>query len=351
MAHGNVNSCGLVYYKGDSMQSIKQQMKSCTLCPRNCRVNRVEGQTGVCGQTGEIKVARADLHMWEEPCISGENGSGAVFFSGCALHCVFCQNHNIAAGSAGKNITVERLAQIFLELQEKGANNINLVTASQFVPQIVKAIKLARENGLRLPVVYNTSAYEEVETLRMLEGYVDIYLPDLKYVDNKLSNKYSHASDYFEKASAAIEEMVRQVGEPEFVKEEPKRAEAPEHVEACKSFGVTEYQERSEQGESLIMTRGVIVRHLLLPGCTEDSKAVLEYLLSTYGEQIFISIMNQYTPLPHVDAYPELTRRVTEEEYEEVIDFALAHGIENGFIQEGGAAEESFIPEFDGKGV
>ena len=194
-----------------------KEMENCMLCPRECGVNRKKGEMGVCGQTAAIKAARAALHMWEEPCISGQNGSGTVFFSGCNLGCIFCQNHNIATGKAGIEISIERLAEIFLELQEKGANNINLVTAGHFVPQVVEALKLAKQQGLYLPVVYNTSSYEKVETLRLLEGYVNIYLPDLKYVDSTISSRYSHAADYFTCDSAAIEELVRQVGEPEFV--------------------------------------------------------------------------------------------------------------------------------------
>lgn len=334
---------------------MDRQMTACRLCPRKCGVDRTKNERGICGQTGELRVARAALHMWEEPCISGKRGSGAVFFSGCALHCVFCQNYSIADGQAGKIIAVERLAEIFLELQEQGANNINLVTAGHFAPQVAAALDKARAQGLTLPVVYNTSAYEEVETIRRLEGYVDVYLPDLKYVDSALSRKYSHAADYFVKAKAAIAEMVRQTGEMEFVAEgglrrNTGRTQGESGQAGCR-MGVAEYQQRSEQGESLIMTRGVIVRHLLLPGCREDSKRVLDYLLDTYGDRIFISIMNQYTPLPHVADYPELMRRVTEQEYEEVIDYALERGITNGFIQEGDTAEESFIPEFDESGV
>lgn len=341
---------------------IDIRMRSCMLCPRKCGVDRTQGEKGVCGQTDELRVARAALHIWEEPCISGSRGSGAVFFSGCALHCVFCQNHAIADGAAGKSITVGRLAEIFLELQAQGANNINLVTAGHFTPQVMKALDLAKRQGLTLPVIYNTSAYEEAETIRSLEGYVDVYLPDLKYVDPILSRKYSHASNYFEKAGAAIAEMVRQTGEMKFVLEmETAGSQAVEDrgklagSQATRgqkeTMGVAEYQRRSEQGESLLMTRGVIVRHLLLPGCTEDSKRVLDYLLDTYGDRIFISIMNQYTPLPHVAAYPELNRRVTDREYNAVIDYALERGLENGFIQEGETAEESFIPEFDNFGV
>lgn len=316
-------------------------MKACVLCPRRCKADRRKGQTGICGQNAEIKVARASLHMWEEPCISGEHGSGTVFFSGCALHCVFCQNHTIANGDQGKVITIERLAEIFIELQEKGANNINLVTAGHFIPQVIEALLRAKKAGLHLPVVYNTSGYEEVEALRLLEGYVDVYLPDFKYVDSNISGYYSYAPDYFEKAKAALQEMVRQTGIMEFSDEKTK----------LKKIGVEEYQERSEKGESYIMTKGVIVRHLLLPGCLEDSKRVLKYLIKEYGDRIFISIMNQYTPLPHVKKYTELDRKVTEQEYEVLLDYAIALGIKNGFLQEGDVAEESFIPDFDGSGV
>ena len=297
--------------------------KVCTLCPRNCGVDREIGEKGVCGQTEELKVARAALHFWEEPCISGETGSGTVFFSGCSLHCVFCQNEQIANGTVGKMITIDRLAEIFLELQQQGANNINLVTPGHFIPQIKEALLIAKERGLGLPVVYNTSSYESVEALRSLEGLVDIYLPDFKYMSNNLSEKYSHAPDYAKVAKAAIAEMVRQTGSPLF----------------------------DEAGEEGLMKRGTIVRHLMLPGCIEDSKAVLQYLYETYGERIYISIMNQFTPLENVTGYPELNRKVTDEEYEELIDFAIDLGIEQGFVQEGGTAEESFIPDFGCQGV
>lgn len=298
-------------------------MKKCTLCPRNCLVDRTKGERGICGQNDKLKVARAALHYWEEPCISGKEGSGTVFFSGCALHCVFCQNANIANGTAGKEISIERLAEIFLELQEKKANNINLVTPGHFVPQIVMALQAAKNQGLVIPVVYNTSSYECVDTIKKLEGLVDIYLPDFKYMDTGLSAKYSHATDYSEVAKKAVGEMVRQTGGAVFL----------------------------HNDEDDLISRGTIVRHLLLPGCVEDSKAVIRYLYETYGNRIYISIMNQFTPLPGVKKYPELNRRVTEEEYEEVVDYAISLGVENGFIQEGETAEESFIPEFDGEGV
>jgi putative pyruvate formate lyase activating enzyme len=268
-------------------------------------------------------VARAALHYWEEPCISGSEGSGAVFFSGCPLHCVFCQNREIAAGNAGKKISVERLAEIFLELQEKGANNINLVTAGHFAPQVIKALESSKRQGLTLPIVYNTSSYESVDAIKSLEGLVDIYLPDFKYMDETLSRRYSHAPDYSVVAKAAIAEMVRQTGSARF---------------------------RNGDEEDL-MEQGTIVRHLLLPGCGEDSRAVIRYLYETYHDEIYISIMNQFTPVTALSDYPELNRKVTEAEYEEVVDYAIELGVECGFIQEGETAEESFIPEFDCEGV
>ena len=298
------------------------EKKGCRRCPRGCGAQRIPGEEksyGYCKVSEQPKVARAALHFWEEPCISGEEGSGTVFFSGCNLRCVYCQNAEIAAGVRGKEITIERLAEIFLELQEKGANNINLVTPSQYYMQIREALDLVKDR-LRIPVVANTSSYDAVEELKKMDGYVDIYLADFKYVDNFLAEKYSHAADYPEVAKAALQEMFRQVGEPVF----------------------------AEDGK---MKRGMIVRHLLLPGHKEDSKAVLRYLHQTFGDSVFISIMNQYTPLENVRQYPELNRRVTEEEYDEVVDYAIALGIENGVVQEGETAEESFIPEFDGEGV
>jgi len=293
--------------------------QSCTLCPRNCKVNRTTGQTGFCGMPDTVQVARASLHMWEEPCISGTYGSGTVFFTGCNLKCVFCQNYDIAIGSKGREVTSDRLAELFLMLQDQGAHNINLVTPSHYVPGIVKALTASRTRGLHIPIVYNTSGYDSVDTLAMLDGLVDIYLPDFKYVSSALSARYSHAADYFVVACKSLAEMWRQVGHPVF------------------------------NGDML--TKGIIVRHLLLPGCTEDSKAVIRYLYETYGDRIFISIMNQYTPLPHVASYPELARKVTPAEYDEVVDYAIELGVEQGFIQEGDTAEESFIPDFDFSGI
>lgn len=300
---------------------LSEYMENCTLCPRKCHVNRLQGQLGYCGQTAEVTAARASLHFWEEPCISGSRGSGTVFFSGCNLRCVFCQNHNIAIGKAGKNIPLKRLSEIFLELQEQGAHNINLVTPTHFIPQIACALENAKAQGLSLPIVYNTGSYEEVDSLRMLEGLVDIYLPDLKYFSSELSLAYSHALDYFEKATAAIAEMFRQVGTPVF------------------------------EDTTSLMKRGIIVRHLILPGQVKDSKKILRYLYATYKNDIYVSIMNQYTPLPHVADIPALNRQVTSEEYQRVLSFAERLGIEKGFIQEGSTASESFIPEFDGRGI
>ena len=303
-----------------------------------------------------IRVARAALHFWEEPCISGTAGSGAVFFSGCNLGCVFCQNYAISRGHVGKNITVQRLSDIFLELQDKGANNINLVTAGHFLPVVIDALEDAKNRGLSIPIVYNTSSYEKVEAIRDLDGLVDIYLPDLKYVSSRLSGDFSKAPDYFEVASKAIEEMVRQTGEPEFFVK--KKASLNQQMSLWESEDVMDaatYNECADdlmsEGREVLMKRVTIVRHLLLPGCTEDSKAVVKYLYETYGDSIFISIMNQYTPMPQVAGHPLLSRKVTDDEYNEVLDYAIDSGIENAFMQEGDVAEESFIPNFDCEGL
>lgn len=292
----------------------------CNLCPRECNVDRGLGKIGFCKVPNQIKVARAGLHFWEEDCISGKEGSGTVFFSGCNLRCVYCQNRKIAEGVYGKEITVDRLAAIFLELEKKGANNINLVTPSHYVLEIIEALKIAKEKGLNLPIVYNSSAYEKVETLKLLQDYVDVYLPDFKYMDSELGSRYSGAKDYSKVAKEAVFEMFRQVGKPSF----------------------------DDRG---IMKKGVIVRHLVLPGYIEDSKKVIRYLYETYGDDIFISILSQFTPFSYLEKYPEINRKVTENEYESVVDYAIEIGVENGFIQEGDVADESFIPDFDGEGV
>ncbi|MCD7750729.1 MAG: radical SAM protein [Lachnospiraceae bacterium] len=329
----------------------------CTLCPRNCKADRTVGNSGFCGVPAEIYAARASLHMWEEPCLSGANGSGTVFFTGCNLKCVYCQNHSIALGTSpsfaennaanpsadtcdhstatpsahtdrltdcttaikGQKLSAAELSQVFLRLQAAGAHNINLVTPSHYVPQIREALLIARADGLTLPIVYNSSGYDLPETLRLLDGLVDIYMPDFKYLSPELASRYSHASDYPQVAKAALKEMFRQVGRPVW--------------------------------DGPLLTRGVLVRYLLLPGCLKDGKAVLEYLYTTYGDDIIISIMNQYTPQPaQLTDYPELNRRVTTYEYNSLVNYALSLGIENAYIQEGKTAEESFIPDFDDTG-
>lgn len=294
--------------------------ENCLLCPRKCGINRSTGQTGVCGVSSEIKVARAALHYWEEPCISGKRGSGAVFFSGCSLHCVFCQNREISDGKAGKVISKERLSDIFMELADKGANNINLVTPGQYIPDIVWAVNDAKSRGMKLPIIYNTSGYENVTELKLLEGIVDVYLPDFKYMDSTLSARYSRAKDYPSVAKQALSEMVRQ--QPDVV---------------------------IDDATGLIQ-KGVIVRQLLLPGHVNDAKAVLKYLYDTYHDHVYISMMSQFTPIALKD-YPEINRTVTRREYERLVDYAIKIGITNAFIQEGDVAKDSFIPAFDCEGV
>lgn len=297
--------------------------RNCHLCPRECGADRTAGERGVCGMGAEIKAARAALHFWEEPCLSGTEGSGTVFFNGCPLGCIYCQNHEISAGqsSPGKILTEDELAEAFLRLQAQGANNINLVTAVHFIPSVRNALILAKERGLIIPVVYNSSGYEKQESLQMLEGLVDIWLPDFKYWEGETAAKYSRCPDYPEQAKEALREMVRQSGPPVF----------------------------DAEGR---MKRGIIVRHLVLPGQTGAAKRILRYLHDTYGDLIYISIMNQYTPMPGIEKQaPELARRVPAADYEKVISFALRIGIELAFRQEGEAAEESFIPAFDGAGL
>ena len=294
--------------------------ENCLLCPRKCGINRRTGQTGVCGVSSEIKVARAALHYWEEPCISGKRGSGAVFFSGCSLHCVFCQNREISDGKEGKVISKERLSDIFMELADKGANNINLVTPGQYIPDIVWAVNDAKSRGMKLPIIYNTSGYENVTELKLLKGIVDVYLPDFKYMDSTLSARYSRAKDYPSVAKQALSEMVRQ--QPDVVIDD--------------STG--------------LIQKGVIVRQLLLPGHVNDAKAVLKYLYDTYHDHVYISMMSQFTPIALKD-YPEINRTVTRREYERLVDYALEIGITNAFIQEGDVAKDSFIPAFDCEGV
>ncbi len=290
-------------------------LEHCELCPRKCGVNRSVGEVGFCGADNKLKIARADLHFWEEPCISGENGSGTVFFSCCNMKCVFCQNYCISTENKGKNVTCEELSEAFIKLQEKGANNINLVTPTHFVPQIIESLDIAKEKGLTLPVVYNCGGYEKVETIKKLSGYVDVYMPDMKYFSDKYAVKFSDAPNYFDTAKAALEEMFRQVGKPVF-------------------------------DENGIMQKGVIVRHMMLPGLLFDTKKIIDYLYNTYKDDIYISIMSQYTPMPNVKNIPELDRKISEKQYETMVDYALDLGVKNAFIQEGSSATESFIPDF-----
>ncbi len=295
----------------------------CNLCERNCLSLRREGEKGYCQSDSELKVARAALHMWEEPCISGDTGSGAVFFAGCSLRCVYCQNYEIAAAGRGKNITVSRLADIFLSLQKQGAANINLVTPDHYVIPVTQAVLLSRERGLKLPVVYNCSGYEKSGIIKRLKGIVDIFLTDFKYMEEGTAAKYSFAPDYPKVAKEALKAMVEVAGDPVF----------------------------DEKG---MMQKGVIVRHLLLPGHKRNAKAVIKYIYETYKDRVFISLMNQYTPferLEEKEEFRELCRRVTKREYETVVDYALSLGVKNAFIQEGETAGESFIPAFDGEGV
>ncbi len=302
-------------------------LSCCILCPRECKANRAAGQRGFCGFDAVIYAARAGLHRYEEPCISVGQGSGTVFFDGCSLGCVFCQNAPIAHRPGPENVfpvSPERLTEIFFELEAEGAANINLVTAGHFLPLLIPVLKESREKGLSVPFVYNSSGYEKAAALRALDGLIDVYLPDLKFCSPELSAKYAGAPDYFETAMQAIGEMVRQQPEPVF---------------------------EQETGRLL---KGVIVRHLVLPGHTADSKALLAALYEKFGNRILYSLMNQYTPVTENEAVrndPLLSRPLTKREFRRVLDFAFDLGIENGYFQEGGTVSESFIPAFDGTGI
>lgn len=288
--------------------------EKCELCNRRCGVNRSSGERGFCKMSDKIYIARADLHFWEEPPISAERGSGTVFFSGCSLGCVYCQNRKISRAQVGKQIGLSELSEIFLNLEEKGAHNINLVTPTHYVPSIIKAVKTARENGLKIPIVYNTASYETEETLETLRDTVDVWLPDLKYYKPKTSKQYSNAEDLPEISRAAIDKMVEMSGNPVF-------------------------------DENGVMLRGVIVRILLLPGHVAEAKLNVKYLYEKYGDKIYISLMSQYTPSPDLPA--PLNRRVTVAEYDELVSYAEKLGIKNAFTQERESAKESFIPDFE----
>lgn len=294
-------------------------MTDCRLCPRNCRVNRKE-RTGFCGEKDGIRCARAALHHWEEPCISGTRGSGAVFFSGCSLKCCYCQNYQISQEGLGKEISPEKLARIFLDLQEQGAHNINLVTGTHFLPGILTALDLARPI-LSIPVVYNCGGYEKPEVIRLLDGYVDIYLPDLKYFDPELSARYSGARDYFAQASQAVSAMISQTGSPVF----------------------------DEDG---IMQKGVIIRHMVLPGSRKDSISILRWIREHLPEEGFLlSLLSQYTPFYKSCEYPQINRRLTTYEYDKVLEEAISLGLTKGFMQEKSSAKEEYTPPFDLEGL
>jgi len=317
-------------------------LDKCTLCHRNCKVNRNDNQIGFCEASNEVRIARASLHLWEEPPISQGNGSGTVFFSHCNFKCVFCQNHDISQGTeenipstssnikiqnltfqksvTGMEVSIERLSEIFLELQGKGANNINLVTPTHYVPQIIEALKIAKKNKLTIPILYNTNGYDSIETIKSLNGYIDVYLPDFKYFNDRYAIKYSKANDYAPNAIKVIDEMISQVDKPKF----------------------------DSKGH---MIKGIIVRHLMLPGLLFDSKKVIDLIYNRYGDNIYISLMNQYIPMFKTCDYPEINKSLNPKHYDSLINYAVELGITNGFIQEEGTNTSAFIPDFNLEGV
>ena len=291
-------------------------IEKCEICPHNCKVNRLEGKVGRCKATDKVKIALASVHNFEEPCISGTNGSGTVFFSNCNLKCVFCQNYKISQQGLGREISIEELADIFIEQQNKKVENINLVTPTMYIDHIIEAIKIARKKGLNIPIVYNTNGYENVETIKKLNGYIDMYLPDLKYYDNDLAFKYSGIKNYFENATEAIKEMYNQVGAPVL-------------------------------DENGIMKKGVIIRHLVLPNNLQNSKDVLKWINDNIDNKVFVSVMAQYFPTHRAKDFPELNRKLTKEEYEEIENFLYSLNLDNGYIQELGEHEEEYVPDFE----
>lgn len=291
-------------------------LERCELCPHKCGINRIKCEIGRCKATDKIKVALYSVHDFEEPCISGEKGSGTIFFSNCNLNCVFCQNYEISQDGKGKEITIERLAEIFLEQQERNVENINLVTPTSYAYQIIEAIKIAKNKGLNIPIVYNTNGYESLETLKMLEGYIDIYLPDFKYYYNDIAKKYSKVDKYFEIATEAIKEMYRQVGSPII----------------------------NEEG---IMKKGLIIRHLIIPNNINNSKKVLKWIKENIDKNVYVSVMAQYFPTHKAKEIKEISRKLTKEEYSEVEQYLYDLDIENGYIQELGEHEEEYVPKWD----
>ena len=299
-----------------TIKNGEEPLSRCVLCPRRCEVDRLNGGIGFCAAGVKVKIARAALHFWEEPCISGNEGSGTVFFSCCNMKCVYCQNYKISTLNQGVEVSKDELAEKFLDLQNAGANNINLVTPTHYIPQIIEALCIAKERGLSLPIVYNCGGYESVDALELLHGYIDIYMPDMKYYKDKYAVGFSSAPNYFEISKKAIAEMFSQVGKPQF----------------------------DEKG---IMRKGVIVRHMMLPGLMFDTKKIIDYLYETYGDDIYISLMSQYTPMPNVERIEKLNRRIPPEYYETMVSYCAEKGIRNAFVQDGSSAEESFIPDFN----
>ena len=292
-----------------------KELEKCEICPHNCKVNRAQWQIGRCRCNDKIKIALVSTHEYEEPCISGKNGSGTVFFSNCNLNCMYCQNYEISQLGKGREITIEELADIFLKQQAKGVNNINLVTPTMYAYHIIEAIKIARKNGLNLPIIYNTNGYERVETIKALDGYIDVYLPDLKYYSDTLSKKYSNVDKYFEVATKAIKEMYRQVGQATF----------------------------NEKG---IIQKGVIIRHLILPNHLQNTKHILKWIKENLGD-IYVSIMAQYFPTYKAKGDSLIGRKLTKKEYKEIENFLYTLELQNGYIQELGEHEEEYVPEWD----
>lgn len=291
-------------------------LDNCTLCPHNCKVNRLEGKKGRCKCDNTLKIALASLHMFEEPCISGTNGSGTVFFTNCNLNCIYCQNYEISQCGKGKEITIQTLADIFIKQQEKGAHNINLVTPTMYVYQIIEAIKLARKNGLKIPIIYNSNGYENIETIKMLNGYIDVYLPDLKYYTNELSKKYSNVDNYFEVATNAIKEMYSQVGNAVF-------------------------------DDNGIIQKGVIIRHLVLPNHIQNTKNILKWINENMPKDIYVSVMAQYFPTYKAKNDSLINRKLNKKEYKEVFNYLYSLDLQNGYIQELGSHEEEYVPDFN----
>ena len=291
-------------------------LQKCEISPHKCKIDRTKNQVGICKSKDNVKLALASIHNFEEPCISGRNGSGTVFFSNCNLSCEFCQNYEISQQGLGKEISIERLAEIFIEQQSRGADNINLVSPTSYAVQIIEAIKIAKNNGLKIPIIYNTNGYENIETLKLLEGYIDIYLPDLKYAENDLAKKYSKIENYFEIATSAIKEMYRQVG-------------------------------KNEYDENGIIKAGIIIRHLILPNHTENSKKVLKWIAENMPKNITVSVMAQYFPTYKAKEIKDINRKITKYEYQKIENYLYSLDLENGYIQEMGNNEEIYVPKWE----